>query len=298
MKNTVAAVLFMTLATGCGFAAGLLAPADITSVNSAVSRKDEAWLDKVCKGEYPARKDSDKEYACHQLDRLRGPSKALAASCEEVIKSYEDAPKEDFTFVSAMGNKMAECGHYSYLFEHVVHWGNGNEGVKLLNELEDKGKPMEAEFKKYLESHKGPQYFAVKDGAKNDVLYGMDHITQWLIGKGRTQLCGAFAESAKGAGLVSRVATMDYFKQAKCKEGIPLATELLLEELPGDRILGCEILGAIGDGSVLEKVKIVAESDGFSTVKEEERNGRVWATKVYPVRDACLEASGKIKLRK
>lgn len=63
------------------------------------------------------------------------------------------------------------------------------------------------------------------------------------------------------------------------------------------RMYACEILGAIGDGSVAEKVKLVADTDGHSTVQEEERDGRVRATKVYPARDACLEAYGKIKLR-
>lgn len=298
IKNAAVTLFFMTLATGCSLVTGLIAPADTSSINSAVSRKDEAYLEKVCNGESMARSDSDKEYACNQLERLRGPGKALAATCDDVVQKYDDASKDEYSFVASMADKMAECGHYAYLFEHVVHWGNNKEGAKLLGELEGKGKPVEAEFVKYLGSHKGPKFFAVEKNRKNDVLYGMDHITKWLIDKGSTQHCAAIAESATGANIVARVSVMDYFKEAKCKEGIPLAVELLLEDLPGDRTLGCNILGAIGDASVLEKVKVVAETDGFSTVKEEERNGRVWATKVYPVRDACLAASGKIKLRK
>jgi len=86
-------------------------------------------------------------------------------------------------------------------------------------------------------------------------------------------------------------------KEAKCKEGIPVAVETMVDESPRRRAYSCEILGAIGDASVLDKVKTLAETDGHSTVKEEQRDGRIWATKVYPVRDACLEAYGKIKLR-
>lgn len=306
IKKAAAALLFMTLATGCSLATGLLGSAggsvfeaaDTSSINAAVDRKDEAYLEKVCNGESAARGESDKKYACQQLERLRGPGKAMAASCDKVIQAYDDASKDEYSFVASMGNKMAECGHYAYLFEHVVHWGNNKEGAKLLGELESKGKPMEAEFEKYLGSHKGAQFFPVKEGRKNDVIYGMDHITKWLIDKGSTKHCAALAEAAKGSNLVAFTSSMEYFKQAKCKEGVPLATELLLADLPGDRILGCSTLGVIGDASVLDKVKVLAETDGFSTVKEEERDGRVWATKVYPVRDACLQASGKIKLRK
>lgn len=302
LKDTVATLSFITLATGCGLITRVVAPnslADITSINGAVDRKDEAYLEKVCSGDSPARAESDQKYACHQLERLQGPQKALAAAtCDNVIEKYEGAPKDKHEFVVSMGKKMAECGHYAYLFEHVVHWGDNKDGAKLMSELESSGKSMDAEFAKYLASHKGPQFFPVKDDRKNDVSYGLDHITNWLIDKGHTQHCAALAASATGANIVARVSVMNYFATANCKEGIPLATELLLADLPGDRTLGCNVLGKIGDVSVLEKVKVVADTDGYSTVKEEERNGRVWATKVYPVRDACLQASGKIKLRK
>lgn len=306
-SRAVFSLLLMTLASGCSLLGGLglgevggigEKPADNSSINSASSRGDEAYLEKVCNGETPARQDSDKEYACNRLERLRAPKKALAVSCDDLQKAYEDAPKDDRKFVAAMSEKMAECGHYPYLFEHVIHWGNNNEGVEILQSLEKNGKPVEEEFGKYLESHKGAMFFATTQSKKNDVLYGIAHITKWLMGKGSTQHCAAIANAATGANIYARVSVMTYFKEAKCKEGVPLATELLAEDMPGDRTLGCRILGAIGDASVLGKVKIVAETDGYSTIKEEERNGRVWATKVYPVRDACLEASGKIKLRK
>jgi hypothetical protein len=39
------------------------------------------------------------------------------------------------------------------------------------------------------------------------------------------------------------------------------------------------------------------QTDTYSEVREEKREGRIWGVKVFPVRDSCLAASGKMQLR-
>ncbi|MCK6589778.1 MAG: hypothetical protein L6Q76_19575 [Polyangiaceae bacterium] len=278
------------LVLGTSGCVGLLAPPGMKEMDAAYERRDEAYLEEHC-----GKKDG--HYACKKLEALRAPAKIAALSCGEVTSYYENSSKEDASAVALVGRKLAECGEYTYLFERVVHWGNGGEGKQILIKLEEEGKPVEAEFVKYLASHKGPQFFPMEKNKGLVVKYTIHHISQWLVEKGHTQHCAAFAESATGANEWARTAVLWYFEQNKCKEGIPLATELLLDEEGGTRGYACEILGVIGDASVADKVKTLAETDDFSEVVEEEREGRVYAMKVYPVREACRAAYGKIKLR-
>lgn len=280
--------------------AGCAAMSDVRSVraiNAAFDRRDEGELEKMCSGEIALASEKNRESACAKLEVLRGPKAVQRVDCEHVVAHYDRADKREAAFISAAARRMAECGQYTYMFEHVIHWGNSGEGAEILIKLEEEGLPLEAEYGKYLAAHKGPEFFVTVRDHENDVIYGLGHITKWLVTKGHTQHCAAIAESATGASATARTAVLEYFKEAKCKEGVPVAVDLMLDDSPNRRAYACEILGSIGDASVLEKVKTLSETDGHSTVQEEEREGRIWATKVYPVRDACLEAYGKIKLR-
>ena len=88
-----------------------------------------------------------------------------------------------------------------------------------------------------------------------------------------------------------------YLKAAGCKEGIPVMVSSLTSDTANHRKWACQALGKVGTRAELDKVKTLAETDTYNFVREEERNGRIWGVKVYPVREACLAAFGKIKLR-
>jgi hypothetical protein len=295
--NLVRYALTAFLVVGTSGCAGLLKPADSHST--------------------PA-----DDHSSDALDTRYAPAGAGGPSCEAAVNAWEKAqnpgpiidlkPHEgessdayrarinaepSFATLFSAAKRVAECDQYPYLFEHVVHYGE-SEGEKILVELEKGGAPVEAEFAKYLASHKGPQFFALKEGRPNDAVYGLRHITHWLVQKGRgAQYCPAIADAAKGANMTARMSLFDYLRDVKCKEGIAVGVETLLDDEARNRSLSCILLGSIGDASVLDKVKTVADTDGYSTVKEQERDGRIFGMKVYPVRDACLEAYGKIKLR-
>ena len=77
--------------------------------------------------------------------------------------------------------------------------------------------------------------------------------------------------------------------RGKCEQGIPFAEKALTDKIPSVRRVSCIFLGEVGVAKHVEKLEILGSTDGYSEVQ-----GR---QKIYPVRDACKEAAGKIKLR-
>lgn len=77
--------------------------------------------------------------------------------------------------------------------------------------------------------------------------------------------------------------------QGRCAGAVPFAERSLQDSIPSVRRMGCIFLGEAGTATNLKAVERIASTDGHT-----ETRGR---NTVYPVRDACLAASGKIKLR-
>lgn len=287
------AVLLTAAASGCG---GI---ANYQTLQAAFDRGDLAYLEGACSGSIITVRGEDQRSACWKRDHLVRRNSTMGASCDQIVAAHQKTGAEDFKVAQAVSAKLAECGHWAYLFEHMMHWGNESEGVKILTDLDAAGKPVEAELAKYLAAHKGSRFFPVQGDRANDVRYGIAHLHDWLQKKGHVQQhCGAIGAAALGANTTARVAALGYLKEGNCKEGVPVALETLLDEDGEARVAACKVLGALGDASVLPKVKLVAETDGWAVVREEPREGRIWASRVHPAREACLDASGKIQLRK
>lgn len=99
---------------------------------------------------------------------------------------------------------------------------------------------------------------------------------------------GMNAASAKMEGMVLGE-LLHVLWRGKCEQGVPFAERALTETIPSVRRVGCVLLGEVGAKRHIEKLEILGSSDGYSEIR-----GR---QKIYPVRDACQEAAGKVKLR-
>lgn len=272
----------------------------VDAVNAAVTRGDEALLEQVCKGKVAATDGTDK-YACKQLEFISAGRAALAADCEAATQLYGGARQTDYALAKAMALKLIECGNYDYIFEHVVHMGGTTErqGARLLAELEAAGKPMEAKFAAYLETHRGPRFFSTAMKERADARHGIFEISVWLTQKKEpTQYCAAMAAAAKGANPVARLAILPYFGETKCQDGISVAVETLMDDEPESRIDACLLLATIGGPAAIQKLKIISSTDAYSEIRDEESsNGTVRSVRVYPVREACKEALGTALLQ-
>ncbi len=275
-----------SLVAGC---AGTLLPVERKEVDSAIRDRDTATLTAICQGDKRVRVDDDKRRACNHLKAQA----ATSGGCDTLVKRWEGAIVSEDTQRS-FGEQFAACKQYTDLFERVVHWGREEEGARLLVHLEEKGLPVEAEFVRYAETHTGEAFMPLPAGRAK---FALDNIGTWLIKKGHKQHCGTIAQAARGASMTAKAWTMPYFRAAKCVEGAPIAADALLSERADHRMWACDTLATIGTPANLGKVKVLGETDGYSEIREERREGRVWAVKVYPVRESCTAAAGKITLR-
>lgn len=268
--------------------------AGLNDINSAENRGDTEQLRRWCDGANPTRDADTKDYACRRLAKIEAPAKALEASCEELQAAYEAAPKRQRSFVEAAMRRFAECGQYEYLFEQVAHWGNRGEGGDILAKMDADGVPVHAELVKYLETHQGRRYFP---GEKNTTKYALTNVRRWLVKRGHLDHCDLFVEASREATEWAQLWTLSYFDEAKCGSATRVVSTMLASDDPQARTWACDTLGIIADGSVLKKLDLLAQTDGFSQVREERRDGRIWGVNEYPVRKSCANAANKIRLR-
>ena len=268
---------------------GTLIPVDTPDVKAAKERKDVAWLKQVCDGEMRVKYDMVKYDACQYQKELDATGGATGKTdCGTVVERYKAAPKQDDGFVITMSKEMASCGKYTELFELVAHWGDDGRVLIALDSAS-----LDDEFEKYAKSHIGPSFLNIEHGD-----HAMRHISHWLEKKRHFGHCESVAEAAKDADEKVRAWSLPYLREAKCKTGIPIAVGLLTSDKPSHRMWACQALAHFGDASVLPKVKILANTDSFHELQEVRGNsGAMYATKVYPVREACVAAAGKIELR-
>ena len=253
---------------------------------AAEKNGDVAYLKKVCAGEVRLRYEGDKGEACDWLAKREALNTPV--DCDTVVKVYEQSPKAESAFQLKMGKKFVECGKIKETFETLVP-----DSFELLNVLEDGGVNMDAAWVKYLQENKGSGFMATKN-----VVAAMRKINDWLAKKAHLGHCAETLAAATGASEAARVWVMPYYSEAQCKDGAPMVAELLLSDTADHRMWACNALGAIGGKAVLAKVQTLAQSDGFSTLRETQAaSGNVYGVKVYPVREACEAAAGKIKLR-
>jgi len=167
-------------------------------------------------------------------------------------------------------------------------------GVQVLQKIEKDGVPLLAEFGKYARKNAGAAFLNVKPAS-----YAGNHIANWLIQGGHLDQCSLLAKALTDAPEAVRASMLFYFVKAKCVEdGTALSLSLLVAKEEYQRAQACWVLGEIGGPSVVKKLRILAESDSAFGVTEARGNdGRIYATKVFPVRDACGDAASRIQLR-
>ena len=287
-------------------------------VEAAIKAKDVAALQAICNDESlgdpksssvpmnasssdQARIQSNRRArgeACHEVEALKADNDG---DCASVVQRYESAPRRSgdsgVDHYLRWGRRMAKCGAYQGLFEKIAHVGDYSEraeGVKVLIALEGEGIPVLDGFKKYAAANQGPRFLPIEHSG-----YAMNHIGNWLLKQNHLGLCDVMIKAVANASPEVRARSLYYLNQSKCgKPGMAVAMSLLTADDWNQRRLACANLEDMGDPSVIAKLSILANTDPANRVEERAGNdGRVYGMKVYPVRDACQAAIGKIQLR-
>ncbi|MBI3073450.1 MAG: hypothetical protein HYY84_15165 [Deltaproteobacteria bacterium] len=327
MKRSILLVVLMAsfLATGCallkgGGGGGGSSTRDAQKeLKEAQANKDVAALQKLCDDDslgdpqssaVPMNAPNSVQMKILANRRARGQAcreiKALAGdkddgNCATVVKRYEEAGwisgESHADHYAKWARRFVKCNNFAAIFENLAHrgdYGKGGEGVKLLQSLEKDGVPVVAEFVKYAKTHKGRRFLRIKM-----MSYAANHIGNWLVEGGHLDHCGVLSAALADADELLRAGILFYFTEAKCmKEGRALGVGLLAADRADSRRLACANLASTGDASVLKKLRIVSDSDGYNVVQERRGgDGRIYGVRVYPVREACKQAMGKIQLR-
>jgi len=198
---------------------------------------------------------------------------------------------------SKWGERLAKCNEWPTIFEKVVHVGNYGAdatGVRVLMKLHKDGLKVADAFAKYMKDSAGRKFLPIEHAG-----FAANHIANWLIKTEQFDKCDALAHAITDAKEAVRANMLFYFGEGKCnKVGRDLCVGLLTSDSANFRQLACNNLRDVGDMSVLPKLRILIETDPANEIQESRGgDGRVWATKVYYVRDACKTAAGKIELR-
>ncbi len=321
MKTTFAICVLLST-TGCAeIFAGLAAPLPDRSkeVNAAIERHDLAALKKHCADESlgdPNESSVPMGAAQSEKNAIQSNRAARRSACREaaaiegnkddgncatVAARYAKARPLDtergYGFWVTWGKRMAKCENYEAIFEQIAHvgdFGENGDGAIILEKLEKEGVPLVAGFATYAAANRGPSFLDIKNAD-----YAANHIANWLSTGKHFDQCATLAKALPGASEDARARMLFYFTDAKChKEGAAVGLGLLTAQGAGNRVRACVNLGETGDVSVLKKVQILATSDTYSEVQEKQGNdGRIYGVKVFPVRDACSAAAGKIQLR-
>jgi len=289
------AVLLVTSASACA----TLRPRhtyDYQDTADAERRGDVEFLQRACRGEVAI--DFPQE-ACGAAQRLTALS---TATCETVGDLYDRTPPDTRNvgvYDHGMAVHFATCGLYADLFERF-----GFHGTAYLRGLEEEDHlPLEDGFVRYATEHRGPRFFPRdRSGAPESVLA----VFGWLGKKPDRAHCALLLDAVAGRDneedwrnnyASAGWHALDYAYQAKCREAAPAAEAALLSEVTEMRVIGCKVLGEIGDARVAKKLAILAESDDASTVEEQAGTDGTWGKTVYPVRESCAAALGKLRLR-
>jgi len=270
-------------------------------VDQAIQAQDEAQLKTLCDDESlgPNNNTSPRYKACREYEALQADKDT--GDCTTVVERFRAAPDPKIGFAiehsSKWAERLAKCEKFKEVFEEIAHLGEGGDkspGVQVLLKLEQNGVPLMAAFDTYAKENGGAAFLNIKAAS-----YAGSHVASWLILGGHLDQCPLLAKALTDSPEGVRASMLVYFIEAKCKpQGVALAQSLLTAKEDYHRATGCRTLGEIGDSSVVKKLKILAESDSTFVVQEQQGNdGRVHAVKVFPVRDACKEAVGKIQLR-
>ncbi|MCB9638144.1 MAG: hypothetical protein H6727_04455 [Myxococcales bacterium] len=242
---------------------------------------------------------------------------APCAQFEELAKLAMKAPisremRKNNTWASVdekylpIAEVAAKCGKWDYVFVHTARI-NGKPFKRVMKGLQAKGHDAHAAYDTWLNNQPHP-YFNVGYGN-----YSLRSIRDWLQNSeesAQKSHCPAFAKAAKrtydkaaGEGKLSYVANeynrkwsrffrsgfMGYLYVADCQQHIALARGMLTSDVWQDRSQGCDILAKWGKNKDLKKLRILASTDDYSYRKGIHR--------IWPVRDICRKAAGRVSMR-
>jgi hypothetical protein len=188
----------------------------------------------------------DQRFASLPEDPVRG----CGWSCpESEAKRIDDA-------VHDLARQYAGCKQYAGLFERVAA---RYAGPAALEALEADAIPVEQAFVAYMQSHRGPAFMRTEDPAA--AMWG---VTQWLVKKRHMSHCPELATALDGASADAHGGAVFYFYKTRCKEALPRVVVALGSKSHQYRGAACEVLGDIGDASVLPRLQQLATHDPFS----------------------------------
>ena len=188
----------------------------------------------------------DQRFASLQEDPVRGCGWGCS---ESEAKRVDDA-------VHAFAQQYATCKQYAGLFERVAARA---AGPAALGALEARGVPVEQAFVEYLTTHRGSAFLRVE--APADAMWG---VTQWLVKQRHMSHCPALATALEGASADAHGGAAYYFSKTRCPQALPRVVVALGSKEYRYRRAACEVLGQIGDASVLPRLQQVATRDPFS----------------------------------
>ena len=268
---------------------------DYNDTAQAERRGDLEFLQRACRGEVTI---DFPEEACGAAQRVTA---LKTATCDSVRALHDQTPPDKRNvgvYDHGMAVHFARCGQFDAVFER-----SALRGAAFLRGLEDEdGQPLEQGFVAYATEHPGPRFLPRTLRGVPETLKG---VFDWLGKKPERPHCALLLAAVAGRdtpedwrqGATASWLALDYAYQAKCREAAPAAEAALLDENAAMRIKGSQILGEVGDARVARKLAILADTDPVSTVEEQAAADGTWSKTVYPVRDTCAGALGKLRLR-
>ncbi len=279
-----AAVIVVLSASGCGL---------IKSVVMANEANRLAELEK--KGDYEALAETCRkpthDKACKAMRRV-ALRRLEDAPCENLLEHarryYRNQTATKATDLRLV-RKFRTCKLSHELFAQPLHirWI-----VHAWTELDRAGESVFDSLVSYFANNDG--MFGGEEGGR--LARG---ISKWLVAAGDASRCAKLDPHMNKVRPESRGVFLWFYAQVGCAEqALPMALDLLTSRRHGQRVQACEALGKFGDASVVNKLEVLASTDPYKQEREvRTRNGHLGIEIFYPVRERCLAAAGRVRLR-
>lgn len=288
-------------ATGCATVQGVTnlfagdpKERDERDVKAAYDAGDLERLAQMCSEKIELRSREGRDMACRAERELAYEQFKALEDCDAVTKTVEEQQVSGKEFAILAASKLARCGKWDHIFVEIVHRDpteDSQGGPDALAALTKEGYDIEKEFLAFLERHKDkPMSFKYSD-------FAVGHLTDWFKENRPPESCQPLVPYAEKMEEGTQMYFYWYFAESKCMSALGMMTRALASNSVGVRRAACRHLGTLGDPSVLDKLRILADNDPAYEVKEEKKNGDILYHKVYPVRAACADAVNKIALR-
>jgi hypothetical protein len=275
---------------------GLLACSGCSLLSGIIKgRHDDKLRELEAKGDYEGLATTCAQpghsAACDAKRRV-GMKRLDASGCETLVAdvrryySSSDATKAgDVVLVQ----KLAACKQLAPLIDGELYL---NSLPEALAEAEAKGTEVFAPFIAFLAESSAA--FSGEGGT-----HQATRIAKWLIAVGDAERCTAIDSHIEHVADESRGEFLWVYYELGCgAQALPHAERGLVADEAGRRIQACDVIGKFGDAALLGKLETLAETDPFKAEREIRAPSGAMAIEVYyPVRERCMAASGKLRLR-